>query len=294
MLLTKDERTVVLQSGLLAKYKRAKEFVQFDLFYDRRVAEKFFAFTVIVPAPDSRAPAYIARPENRILISQVGNDGLRGAPDATWLLGPASMPEMTGAVKATTIANFSRYRFDVSMRMDAIMEVKPEEGMWIVNDIDELSKSNTMGLIFPMYVADKYLSDVARTKDLNESNWTMMVQSFMNATGQVGEYGKYMHKEEYELNYGIAPLSRNAEDLTLTLLGLGQGIHVKYNHAMFIGGAKVTDYKSDLGTESKYAADNYEMIHDTLGQLFNLSNKGPTSWKWTHLLGSGGSRLWFL
>ncbi len=286
ILLTPQEVDIVLNSGLKPDQL---EFLRYDLFYDQLVKDKFIIHTVFITdlkdVKGLQSSNYIdQRPENRFLFSRLAN---RGAPSTKFLMGTAGIPEMTGAFKATVIANASRYRYDVSMRQDAIMEVKPEEGIWIVNNVDELSKPNIMGLIFPMYVADRYLSDVAAAKNFNESNWTMMVQSFMNETGQVGEYGKYMHKEEYEQIYGISPLSRNAEDLSLTLLGLGLGIGVVYNHGMFVGGAKVADYKGDLGTESKYAADNYEMIHDLLGQLLNKSTRAPISWKWTHLFNTG-------
>jgi hypothetical protein len=278
------ERNIIL-NGLNSDEKR---FVQYDLMYDRMVSDKFMVLTVY-NTKSAVANAYIDdKPENSFFLSRLENKQTGpGLPCTKFLMGTADLPEMTGSFKATVIANLSRYRFDVSMRQDAIMELKPEEGVWIVNNVDELSKPNTMGLIYPMYVAEQYLSDVGASKNLNESNWTMMVQSFMNETGQVGEYGKYMHKEEYEQIYGISPLSQNAEDLTLTLLGLGLGVRVAYTHNMLVGGAKVADYPSDQGTESKYAADSYEMIHGPLGQLLNKSSRAPATWKWTHLFNTG-------
>jgi len=287
--LTRDEQNKIWNVPHNAAFGKAdpastsdiKEFLKFDLYYDRLVGKKFNVYTVYKNFGPGAALAeeYINNsPDNSFYISRLGTVNF----GTQFLQGVATMPEFIVSAKACVIALMGKYRSELSMRLDATMDPRGEETLWVVNNFDEMSRPNTMGLSFPVYVADSYLSPYAAVKNIIESSWTMMTQFFMHETGEDGEYGKYMHKEEYEQIYGLSPMSRNAEDLTLALYGLALGIHIAYNHSMLIGWAKTNSMKVDLTPEKKYASDSYEMMEDLLGIIFNMSPYVSKNVKWNH------------
>ncbi|RKY36215.1 MAG: hypothetical protein DRP78_04205, partial [Candidatus Omnitrophota bacterium] len=251
-----------------------KAFLGLEAEYEKTAQEKLY----MTLNGNDKVAVFFSRPENEGF-----HRWLTLAPRA----GINFVNEFIYFGKPSVVAGFLRYRAALSTRLDAIMEVFPEEAWWLPRLVDRMSAANTAGHVFGMYTADAKLSRVGHSFNYGEQTWTQFVQLWMMVVGQVGQYGKFMQKDAYEERYGNMPFTRNAEDLSEAFSFLAMGAYMPYTQLMLIGCAKPVTHATAMNPERKYAGDFYEMIHDYFGQNFMFSQKVPLNWKLTQTYNTG-------
>jgi hypothetical protein len=299
-LLTPVERAMVLR----ACSDNEKSFLLYDEYYDKKAREKVQLSISLYPA----AGDYITRPENAFFMDwgtlrtepafeespirqNRFEDGYQAFPPKSVL--PAGAPpsmsarEQLAYWKAPWLGVMARYRNPLSLRHDAAQEVRPEEAVQLPKFMSSLSMPNVGTQLFGMYALNRNLSKVNQNFDLSESSWTQMVQNWMNWAGMVGEYGKFLTKEEFIRHYALIPMSRPAEDTPEAMAKQIYGIEARHSLEMQIAGSKGLTITTGLTPEKKYAGDYLDITHEVIATDFFMSEKTPLNWKYTHLVVSG-------
>ncbi|MBW2044302.1 MAG: UTP--glucose-1-phosphate uridylyltransferase, partial [Deltaproteobacteria bacterium] len=278
MWLNSEERELILGAGSSLSGDE-KKFLIWDECLQKHINEKLNY--VISRKRGDKEDEYFRRPENKYLFTLFATT----PPGAVG--GPVGIIEWLQSAKAGIVAITGRYRSQLSIRIDAIMEIRPEEAFWSPYFAAQMGQPNVAGTVFPMYAADRRLNFVLANESEAECTWTQYVQLWMDEVGVLGQYGKFGQKEIYERT-SISPITRAAEDLTLAFNQLAEGLELAYFPAMLIGGAKGATYALALGPNKKYSADYYEMIQDYFGVNLAHSDKAPANWKYTHFFNTGG------